>query len=104
MKTDKRKNTNTKQNMHNMTVGHCNIQGGLLGIGKSTEIYQLIRKHNLDILSINETNLNESIDTESLNIPTSFDFVRKDRAVGSRGACGMLINRKCEYSEFTFYN
>ena len=76
------------------------MQGGLTGIGKTTEIMQLIRKHNLDILSLNETNLNESIDSCTLNLPTSFDFVRKDRGVGSRGGCGLLISQNCAYTKF----
>ena len=86
--------------MHNLTIGHCNIQGGLIGIGKSTEIKQLVSKYNIDILSLNETNLNDSIDSDTLNIPASYDFVRKDRAVGSRGGCGLLINRRCLYNVF----
>ena len=88
---------NNANNLHNLTIGHCNMQGGLTGIGKTTEILQLIRKHNLDILSLNETNLNESIDSCTLNLPVSFDFIRKDRGVGSRGGCGLLISRNCAY-------
>ena len=86
---------------HNLTVGHCNIQGGLTGLGKSNEIIQLIKTHDIDILSLNETNLNNTIDSSTLNLPTSFDFVRKDRGVGSRGGCGLLINKNCAY---TVYN
>ena len=85
---------------HNLTIGHCNIQGGLTGIGKSQEIIQLIRDHNIDILSLNETNLKSDIDTNTLNLPTSYDFIRKDRgSARSRGGCGILINCKCEYTE-----
>ena len=51
-------NDSQKSNLHNLTIGHCNIQGGLTGIGKSTEIANLINEHNLDILSLNEINLN----------------------------------------------
>ena len=54
------------QNSHNLTIGHCNIQGGLTGLGKTTEISQLIKKHNLDILVLNETNLNDTIDSSTL--------------------------------------
>ena len=94
-------NNNTHDNnTHDLTIGHCNIQGGLTGIGKTTEIMQLIKKHNLDILSLNETNLNDSIDSCTLNLPATFDFVRKDRAVGSRGGCGLLISRNCAYRKF----
>ena len=91
---------NMNNNTHDLTIGHCNIQGGLTGIGKTTEIMQLIKKHNLDILSLNETNLNDSIDSCTLNLPATFDFVRKDRAVGSRGGCGLLISRNCAYTKF----
>ena len=90
----------TSNYRHNLTIGHCNIQGGLTGIGKTTEISHLIRQYDLDILSLNETNLNDSIDSSTLNLPLSHDFIRKDRGVGSRGGCGILINRKCAYSEF----
>ena len=83
---------------HNLTIGHCNIQGGLTGLGKSNEIMQLIKNHDIDILSLNETNLNSTIDSSTLNLPTSFNFVRKDKGVGSRGGCGLLINKKCAYT------
>ena len=85
---------------HNLTIGHCNIQGGFLGVGKSNEIAQLIRVQEIDVLSLNETNLNDSIDTDTLNIPMGYDFIRKDRGVGSRGGCGILINRKCAYKQY----
>ena len=75
----------TINHTHNLTIGHCNIQGGLTGLGKTTEISHLIRKHNLDILSLNETNLNDTIDSSTLNIPTTFEILRNDRGVGSRG-------------------
>ena len=29
--------------VHNLTVGHCNIQGGLIGISKSTQILDMIK-------------------------------------------------------------
>ena len=48
---------------HNLTLGHCNIQGGLISMNKSNEISQLLKTHNLDYLSLNETNFNDSIDT-----------------------------------------
>ena len=80
---------------HNLTVGHCNMQGGLTSLGKTNEISQLIKKHNLDILALNETNLNDTIDSSTLNIPVTYDFIRKDREVGSRGGCGLLVSRNC---------
>ena len=58
-------------NLHNLTVGHCNIQGGLIGISKSSQISQMINKYNMDVLSLNETNLNDSIATDTLNIPAN---------------------------------
>ena len=58
-------------NIHNLTIGHCNIQGGLIGISKSTQISDMIKKYNMDILSLNETNLNDTIATDTLNIPAS---------------------------------
>lgn len=82
---------------HNLTVGHCNIQGGLTSISKSSEISQLIRKHELDVLSLNEINLGESVDSCTLNIPSSFDFIRKDRENSSRGGCALLVNKKMAY-------
>ena len=48
-------------NLHNLTRGHCNIQGGLIGISKSTQISDMIKKYDMDILSLNETNLNATI-------------------------------------------
>ena len=84
---------------HNLRIGHCNIQGGLLNLSKSNELTQLINDHKLDLLSLNETNLNNSIDTSTINIPTSFDFIRCDRPNSTRGGCGLMISRKLEYAE-----
>ena len=84
---------------HNLTIGHCNIQGGFISINKSTEINQLIKSHSIDIMSLNETNLNETINTQTLNLPPMYDFIRQDRGVGTRGGCGLLINQKCAYSQ-----
>ena len=85
--------------MHNLTLGHCNIQGGLIGISKSYQISQMINKYNMDILSLNETNLNESIVTDTLNIPANYTFLRKDRGSGSRGGCGLIISNKIAYDD-----
>ena len=82
---------------HNLNIGHCNIQGGLIGISKSTQVSQLISKYNLDILSINETNLNNTIDTNSLNIPLGYKFLRADRGTGTRGGCGIFISNTCAF-------
>ena len=70
---------------HNLSIGHCNIQGGLLNLGKSNELTQLIRDHRLDILSLNETNLKETIHSSTINVPTAFDLIRCDRPNSSRG-------------------
>ena len=69
---------------HNLTLGHCNIQGGLISMNKSNEISQLLKTHNLDYLSLNETNLNDSIDTSTLNFPAGYNLIRRDRGKGSR--------------------
>ena len=85
--------------VHNFTIGHCNIQGGLLNLGKSTNLTKLIRKHQLDILSLNELNLDEDIHSSTLNIPSSYNIIRCDRPNSSRGGCGMVISKKVEYTE-----
>ena len=85
--------------LHNLSIGHCNIQGGLLNLGKSNELTQLIRDHNLDILSLNEINLNATIHSSTINIPTSFNLIRCDRPNSSRGGCGMMISKKLAYTE-----
>ena len=90
------------EDTHNLTVGHCNIQGGITSISKSTEIIQLIRKHELDVLSLNEINLGESVDSSTLNIPSSYDFIRKDRENSARGGCALLVNKKVAYKVVEF--
>ena len=93
-------NSNDSANeFHNLCIGHCNIQGGLLNLGKSNELTQLIRDHKLDILSLNEMNLNETIHTSTINIPSSFNLIRCDRPNSSRGGCGLIINKKLAYTE-----
>ena len=49
--------------LHYLTVGHSNIQGGMTGINKTNDLIDIIREHSIDVLSLNETNLNDSIDT-----------------------------------------
>ena len=85
--------------LHNLTIGHCNIQGGFLNVGKTTYLTQVIRDHQLDILSLNELNLDKSIHSSTLNIPSSFNIIRCDRPDSSRGGCGMLISKRIDYSE-----
>ena len=87
--------------LHNLTIGHCNIQGGFLNVGKTTYLTQLIRDHQLDILSLNELNLDKSIHSSTLNIPSSFNIIRCDRPNSSRGGCGMVISKKLHYSELS---
>ena len=55
----------------------------------------------MDILSFNETNLNDTIATDSLNIPgpANYTFLRNDRKTGSRGGCGLLISNKVAYDD-----
>ena len=92
-------NTLYMASVHNLTVGHCNIQGGLIGISKSTQILDMIKKYNMDILSLNETNLNDTIATQTLNIPVNYTFLRNDRGTGSRGGCGLIISNKLAYDD-----
>ena len=51
----------------------------------------------MDIISLNETNLNDEISTDSLNVPINCTFKRLDRGIGSRGGCGMIISDKVSY-------
>ena len=90
-------NSNMTSHTHNLTVAHCNIQGGLTSISKSTEITQLIRKYDIDVLSLNEINLGEGVDSSTLNIPSSFNFIRQDRENSSRGGCALLVNKSLAY-------
>ena len=69
----------------------------LIGISKSTQILDMIKKYNMDILSLNETNLNDTIATQTLNIPVNYTFLRNDRGTGSRGGCGLIISNKLAY-------
>ena len=55
----------------------------------------------MDILSLNETNLNDSITTQTLNIPANYSFKRLYSETGSRGGCGMIISDKVAYSPVT---
>ena len=63
----------------------------------STQISELIKKYDVDILSLNETNLNDTIATDSLNNPANYTFLRNDRGTGSRWGCGLLISNKVAY-------
>ena len=50
---------------------------------------------------MNETNLDATVDTNSLNIPPNYEFKRADRGTGSGGGCGMIISNKCAYTPVT---
>ena len=84
---------------HDLTIGHCNIQGGYISMLKSTEVISLIRKHEMDLIGLNETNLNDTIDSSTLNIPSGYNLVRKDRGKGSRGGCAVLVSKNCAHVE-----
>ena len=85
-------------NVGKLSIGHCNIQGGLTGMTKCLDIQNLIFKEKLDILCLNETNLKSDIATNSLNLPQNFKFHRKDRIVDNgRGGCGILISTNIRY-------
>ena len=79
-------------------MGHCNIQGGLTGMAKCLEIQSLIFQEKLDILCLNETNLKSDIDTDSLDLPDNYTFLRKDRCNDNgRGGCGILISKNLKF-------
>ena len=93
--------SNQTNDLKNLGIGHCNIEGGLAtNLGKTTEIKNLIFREQLDIFGINETNLNHLVDTGSLNIPLNYKFERFDRPNNSsRGGCGVMISNKVKYKE-----
>ena len=81
-----------------LAVGHCNIQGGLTGMAKCLEIQNLIYREKLDILCLNETNLKSDIDSDSLDLPCNFNFLRNDRkSDNGRGGCGILISKNIKF-------
>ena len=91
-----------------LAVGHCNIQGGLTGISKCLDLQNLLIKEKLDVLCLNETNLKSDIDTNSLDLPSNFTFLRKDRVLDNgHGGCGILVSNNIkhkiiELSDLTF--
>ena len=68
-------------------------------MNKYTQVIDLIRKYDLDILSLNETNLDDTVDTSTLNIPAGYTIVRRDRGNGSRGGCALMISKNCAFAE-----
>ena len=91
-----------KKVFKNLGIGHCNIEGGLSSnLGKTIEINDVIFRENIDIFGINETNLKSTVDTDTLNLPQNYEFIRCDRPVSSgRGGCGVLINKNLKYRKF----
>ena len=51
----------------------------------------------MDIISLNETNLNDEISTDSLNVPINYTFKWLDRGIGSWGGCGIIISDKVSF-------
>ena len=95
-------NSQKNEILKNLGIGHCNIEGGLSSnLAKTTEIKNLIFREQLDIFGINETNLNPTIDTDSLNIPLNYELERSDRPSGSSsGGCGVIISKRLKYRVF----
>ena len=88
-----------------LAVGHCNMQGGLTGISKCLELQNLIIREKLDILCLNETNLKSDIDSSTLNLPSNFSFLRRDRPTDNgHGGCGILVSTNVKYKIIEFSN
>ena len=94
------------KHLKNLAIGHCNIEGGLASnLAKTTEIKNVIFKENFDIFGLNETNLNSSIDTGTINIPLNYKLEREDRPNGSSsGGCGFIISNRLNYKLLSFNN
>ena len=87
--------------LKNLGIGHCNIEGGLSNnLAKTQEIKNVIFQENLDLFGINETNLNPTVGTDTLNIPLNYELERKDRPNSSRGGCAVLISKRIKYRLF----
>ena len=85
-----------------LAVGHCNIQGGLTGISKCLDLQNLLIKEKLDVLCLNETNLKSDIDTNSLDLPSNFTFLRKDRVSDNgHGGGGVLVSSNIKHKTLT---
>ena len=89
------------KNDKNFVLAHCNIQGGLTGLAKTTEINDLIARESIDILGLNETNLKPDIDSSTLNVPQNYCLIRQDRYGDvARGGCGFLINKHLKFKNY----
>ena len=53
----------------------------------------------MDISCLNETNLNDTIATDTLKIPANNTFLHHDRGTGFRGGCGLMISNRVAYNE-----
>ena len=74
------------------------MQGGITGISKCLDLQNLVIKEKLDILCLNETNLKSDIDTNSLDLPNNFTFLRKDRITDNgHGGCGTLVSTNIKF-------
>ena len=93
-------------NLKNLRVGHCNIEGGIAtNLAKTTEIKNVIFREQIDIFGLNETNLNSTVDTNSVNIPLNYKLERQDRPNGSSsGGCGFIISKRLNYTLVSFNN
>ena len=87
-----------------LCIGHSNIQGGLTGLAKPLQVQHLMSDHQLDICSINETNLKSDIATSTLFLPHfAFEFYRCDRSNDKgQGGCGLLVNKKLDHIKVEF--
>ena len=93
-------------NLKNLRVEHCNIEGGIAtNLAKTTEIKNVIFREQIDIFGLNETNLNSTVDTNSVNIPLNYKLERQDRPNGSSsGGCGFIISKRLNYKLVSFNN
>ena len=88
-------------NQKQLCIGHSNIQGGLTGLLKPLQVQHMIADYQLDVCSINETNLKSDIVSKTLFLPHyAYEFYRGDRSSDSgRGGCGLLVNKNLEHKE-----
>ena len=79
-------------NLKNLRVGHCNIEGDIAtNLAKTTEIQNVIFREQIDIFGLNETNLNSTVDTNSVNIPLNYKLERQDRPIDQMEAVQVVV-------------
>ena len=85
--------------LKNLGIGHCNMEGGLAtNLAKTAEIKDVIFREKLDLFGLNETNVSETVDNKSLNIPLNYEIERCDRPnQSSRGGCAVIISNRIKY-------